>query len=351
MRSFKLATFLFLLCQPLLAANLWGEESKSDQDTVDLVYQGITDLTLLRDDVLKRYTLMVTGESHKSYDASIKSRVPLRINRIYDLQARLKSKSFKYVASGAVLGVEQTNRPYECQFWRELLQCGLVMKANYGSASARGYKVRQKDETTKNFLEKNLVESIGFDPFDDLVLHPMFLRNPMNQYGWIERIFFTKSKLLSAETITQGDIRSKWQLNEPYGNFDIELTQSKAYGYLPTHVKYTSTSKEHPNLYGETEIKWKKHTGSGKYLPYVINAAAGGLFTGLTKEQHNWVFDWRLGKEIPDDFFDCESEDFRLQFSPLYDFHFDTFAKPGGYLAGTPWKTPEEILPKDEPTN
>ncbi len=123
---------------------------------------------------------------------------------------------------------------------------------------------------------------------------------------------------------------------------EIELTQSKAFDFMPTHVKYTSKMKGKETFFGETEVKWKKHLSSGKYLPHIIKAASGDQF-GFVEKHHAWILDWRVGNEIEDDFFVCDSKDFRLQFSPVYDFYFDTYAQPGGLFTGSPWKMPKEL--------
>lgn len=338
---------VFSLVLPLRGAGSDGDAKKAEA----LVYQGIAELASIRDSVLQRYALMVTGETQYLHPKST-SRPPLRINRIYKLQAASKKESLQYRAHGKVMGPESSNVNFEFQYWTEFYQCGLKTKARTGASLNKGYKEKEKGESVKRFIEKNQLSYVHFEPFDDLVIHPMFIRNSLSQNGWIEEVFLFDAKLLSVETITQGDIRSKWRWKHHILDFEIELTQSKAYDYLPVHVKYTSKSQKRLKEFGETTIKWKKHTGSGKLLPYILKAATGSPF-GTREEHHHWVLDWRLGKEIKDDFFDCDSADFRLNFEPLYDFEFDVFSRAaglgtGGLGTGTPWKTPDELM--DETT-
>lgn len=328
---------LLVLLSPIRAD---GKQEKTE--TEELVYEGLTELMLLRDAVLQRYALMVTGETQIQQDSRVDG-VPLRLVRIYRLQSRSKSKSFTYLASGRVVGTESSNRDFEYQSWTEYYQCGLQLKGRTGSASRSGYTVREKGQSISDFVDKNHLSGVRLDPFDDLVLHPMFIVNPMDQFGWIEQVYLREGELLSADVITQGDVVSKWRWKHHTLDFEIELTQSKAYSYLPVRVKYRSMIPSMSSLFGETEIRWKRHSGTDQLLPHIVKCRSGAPF-GDSKEQHDWVFNWKLGTEIPDDFFECESDDFRLKFSPLYDFYFDTYGQPGGLLTGTPWKTPEELL-------
>lgn len=341
----RLLITMTILFMQWTAPKAFGEEAKAKVDAADLVLQGIADFTLLRDDVVQRYVLMVTGETQQLYDETA-NRAPLTIKRVYKLLAIDKKSSFRYMASGYMRGPENSYRQFDYQRWVEIYQCGLELRGRNSSVSPAGYKVKEKDQSTKEFIEKNGLEWLQFEPFDDLVLHPMLLVHPMDNHGWTEQVFLQDSKLLSAETIAQDDILSKWRWKLHNWEFEIELTQAKAFEYMPVHVKYTSKIEGKPKLFGETEIKWKKHVGSGRLLPHVIKAAVGAPY-GNSEVHHHWVLDWRLGSQIPADFFDCNSADFRLKFSPLYDFDFDTYG-PGGLVTGTPWKTPDEILPEDQ---
>lgn len=336
-----------LLSDGLLSdGSLSADEPAISPSAKEQVLQGLTDLTLLRDSVLKRYTLMVTGESQTIYDAKVK-RPPLQIDRIYRLQAADKQKNLTYRASGKVMGPESSSRTYEFQYWVELYECKGETKGRAGSVSRHGYKVREQQQSIPDFIKQQRLSGVRFDPFDDLVLHAMFLRNPEDQYGWIEQVYLQQSELLEAETITQGDLRSRWRWKHYTLDFEIELLQSKAFDYLPVKVKYVSQIEQMPRLFAETEIEWRNHAASGKYLPHLIKAASGSPY-GHKQEHHHWVFDWRIGKQIPDDFFRCSLDDFRPQFSPLYEFYFDSYGKPGGVMTGTPWKTPAELADESQ---
>ncbi|TWU57335.1 hypothetical protein [Rubripirellula reticaptiva] len=326
-----------------MTLSLIADEAAEAEKKEAIVYDGLADLILLRDSVLSRYALMVTGET-TTLSAESVNRPPIAINRIYKLHAGNKAKNFNYRAHGKVMGPGSSNRSFEFQYWVEFFQCGEKLKGRAGSADTHGYSQREKGQTVARFIGENRLSFVSFDPFDDLVLHAMFLQNEMLQRGWIEKVYLQESKFLSAEEVTQGDIVSKWHWRQHTLAFDIELTQSKAYGYMPTQVKYTSTNPNMPDRFGETNIKWKKNLKLSEWLPHVVKAAAGSS-RGGAEVHHHWVFDWRVGDELDDKFFDCESTDFRLQFSPLYDFYFDTHAQPGGLFTGTPWRTPEELQP------
>lgn len=334
---------LAVLCLGVIPSH--GDEKKGKPQVEDLVYQGIADLSFVRDDVLKRYALMVTGESHRMYSEKVK-RPPLTIDRIYKLQAQCKTKDFLYRATGKMMGPESSNRNYDFQFWGEFWTCGNITKGRVGAANRKGYKIREKGQTTQHFIDANRLTRAAFDPFDDLVIHPMFMRGNLEQYGWIENVYLRESVLLKAERITQGDIRSKWRWKQHSLQCEVEMIQSKAYAYMPTQVKFVSKIKSDPKLYGETHIKWKKHLPSGNFLPHIVKTKHIGSY-GLSEDHHHWVFDWRIGKELNEDFFDCGAKDFRSQFTPLYDFEFDTYDQSGGPIVGTPWKLPDELLEAD----
>ena len=311
------------------------------ENAEDRVYEGLADLAVIRDDVLKRYALMVRGESQRVYLKPGVAR-PLQINRIYKLQAGWKRKDLQYRAHGKVMGPESSNREFEFQYWTEFFRCDGDIKGRRGTASPRGYIRKEPRETLKEFLEKHRLSAVEWDPFDDLVLHPLFLENPVEQFGWIEQVFFRESELLSAVEITQGDIRSTWRWKHKNLDFEIELTQSKSHDYLPTIVKYKPKMKDMPGLWGNTEIRWKRHSELKRELPHVIEAAFGGPF-GTDERHYHWVMDWKVGDQLSDAFFDCDSVDFRTHFSDLFDFRFDTHGATGGLAIGTAWETPKEL--------
>ncbi|TWT98690.1 hypothetical protein [Stieleria varia] len=332
----------------LLSISWSGEGTAQEKESAhDIVYQGLADMTVARDEVLKRYALMVQGESQVFYSDKVKGRPPVRIFRIYRLKARSSAKDLEYSAHGRVIGIGESNQPFEFQTWTELFTCGGKTEGRNGAASARGYMMKEKDISTREFVKKNALSAVNFDAFDDLVLHPMFLQNPMEQFGWIEQVFLREGELIEAQRVVQGEIHSKWRSKHHTLDFEIEMWQSKACDYMPVRLTYKSKIPNMPNLFGNTEISWKKND-SGKLLPHVLKAASGSPFD-LTQEQHHWVFNWRVGKQVPNEFFDCESKDFRLQFTPLFEFYFDTYAKPGGRLTGSQWKTPQEILSDSDP--
>ncbi|WP_436716713.1 hypothetical protein U8335_05185 [Roseiconus lacunae] len=341
----------------ILTTTIWGgvlsmmpatgepPSRKEGGDAEALVYSGLADLTVLRDKVTYQYALLITGERQRVFIEKPGS-PPLQIDRMYRLHAGSRKRDFVYQALGRVIGPEQSSRSFDFQYWAELLKCSGTYKTRVGPAALRGYEVKPEDMSAKKFIEKSGAGAAVFDPFDDLVLHVMFWMNPERQSGWIEKVFLNASELKSAEEITQGDIRSKWRWKHHSLDFEIEMIQSKAFDYMPTHVKYTSKIPNMPGLFSETTIQWKKHQTHG-LLPHVVKGIAGQPF-GPVQEHHHVVFDWRLGKELKNDFFDCNAEDFRLQFSPLFDFYFDTHEKPGGLVTGTPWELPEELSDQAE---
>ena len=338
-RSITLCFLSFLASTPSLAEN-----RKAPSTAEEIAFQGIADLTLLRDSTLKRYSLMIQGESQVIYDASV-ARPPLQINRIYKFFAADSNRGLEYLSHCKVMGPESTSRTYEHQYWVEFYKCKDKAMGRYGSASRRPYKVREANQSINEFMEKQRLTGVRLSVFDTLIIHPMFVGNGDDQYGWIERTYLQKSELLEAAKVTQGDVRSKWRWKSGVHDFEIELVQGKAYDYLPVKVTFKSKDTSRPDHFGETEIKWKKHP-SGKFLPYVLKMASGSPF-GQKQEHHHWVLDWRLGDELPSDFFQCGLSDFRTQFTPIYDFKADVYARPGGLILGTPWKTPEALIEEE----
>ncbi|TWU57601.1 hypothetical protein Poly59_05080 [Rubripirellula reticaptiva] len=338
-----------ILAWSCFASQNWAAEQETDEDIKSIVDGAIAELTSVRDDVLKRYALMVQGESQTLRGGNIGG-PPLKLDRIYKLQAGDKSSNFNYSSHCKVMDAGTTGFEYETQYWTEYLQCGTTTKARISLANMKDYKVRPEGQSIKNFLAENRLSRASFDPFDDLVLHVMFLKNKLAQRGWIEKVFLQECKFVSAERITNGDILSRWQWKQHSLEFEIELTQSKAYDLMPVRVKYVSKIKNMPKLFSDTEISWRKHATLGKHLPYRLKAASGGPF-GNTQEYHHWIFDWRVGKEIDDDFFDCKADDFRIKFTPVFDFVADIYTRPTGVIPGTPWETPEEILGAEQAPN
>lgn len=340
MRS-SIVMILLLVSSP---CHVLADENSIDDEAADLAYQGLADLTLLRDETMKRFTLMVRGERQIFFDETVK-RDPLELTQLYWLQAANKSKDLHYTAYCKVMGPESSNRGYEYQRWSERYDCGNNHRARSGAASHRGYTTRPAGTSKRQFMAEMGQNFCRLHPFDDLVSHAMYMYNSTDNSGWIEKVYLQTSKLIAAKEITQGNILTTWRWKYHTLDYEIELTQSKAHDYLPIHVKYNSKIKDKPKYFGETKIKWKRHP-SGNFLPFVVNATASGQF-GLQLTQQNWVYDWRIGKEAPDDFFDCDSDDFRLNFTPLYDFEFDVYMRPGGLITGTKWTTPKELLEED----
>jgi hypothetical protein len=108
----------------------------------------------------------------------------------------------------------------------------------------------------REFLQSNRSTPGFFEPFDDLLLHPMFLDNPIPNQNWIERLFPGECELLEATLLPDGNAHSKWHWIHGELDFEIEITHAKRYGYLPTEVRYTSKIQVFPHLHGLTRIEW-----------------------------------------------------------------------------------------------
>ncbi len=95
---------LSLCC--LICPNISGQSpdhlDEKSEELKAAVFDGIINLTLLRDSVCKRYTLMMVGENWTIYSEKVQ-RPPIRIDREYRFQAACKTKSFKYLAHGLVV--------------------------------------------------------------------------------------------------------------------------------------------------------------------------------------------------------------------------------------------------------
>jgi len=314
---------------------------QAESDPKDDAIGSLSELTILRDDVQKRFALFIIGETHE-----VKEGKPPRTTRQFMIRAANSSANFNYSAYAFIAGADSTGLAYDKQSWFEQASVGTKIKARRASGRGGEYLIKPKGIELLEFLDSENIFETNFDPFDDLVIHPMFLRNPTDNRAWIEKVYLKESKLLSASRGVQDTIQSKWKWDFAVLHYEIDMVQAKAFSYLPTEVKFKNSMPWLVGDFGHTRIEWRKNS-KGQYLPYRLEASTGDA-NGTRLEQCYYRYFWKVGDEIGDEVFDFDSTDLRLPFSKYFnDFQFDTTG-PNGFNAGTLWEAPEDLYGKSD---
>jgi hypothetical protein len=338
-----------LLLTTLLTLGACVARCQSPDDAKAKALSGIESLIRLRDDIGSRYAMFAIGERHRQLKGESN-----RVTGLWKIRSANRSQGFDYVANGHVITVRTTNHrrgtvfETDQQYWSEVVTCDGDTRTRSGSAmsAARsGYRTQPIRNNSNRLQETNKVSTGGFEPFDDLMLHPMFHDNPISNEKWIEQLFRSECEFLDANEGFGGDVGSRWHWQHGALDFEIEITHSKRHGYLPTKVQYTSKIDEFPNLHGLTRIEWARDRSSGRYLP--LRLAAAYRQSILVKKLF-LKFRWRVGDAAADKHFLCGRGDYRMPFEGSFDFEFDNYEvtgpNKGNYIPGSPWSPPSDLV-------
>ncbi|QDT13747.1 hypothetical protein K239x_57670 [Planctomycetes bacterium K23_9] len=336
--AFEIVIVLTLSCVavPAIADKPNAETAKQQKLKAD-VFAGLTELTLVRDEVQERFALFATGMQDQTFG---NGRAPF-FGGVYRLMAGNAKSKFLYQA----FGFEKSEPPHVGQNWSEVTIQKPQLKHRSGWAIGPGYTAKPKDKAFHRYLAYT-VRFPTFDPFDDLVLPGGYSTSTSPNTNWIESLYFHQAIYDAAEEITGGDLRSRWKWDKGDMHYDIELTQSKRLKHLPVQVKFKSRMVGRPHFFGHNRIEWRMHPKLKKPLPYRIEIVSGGM-TEADVKQETMLLDWRVGTECGDDLFDFDTNDNRIPFSKYYDFQFDV-AEGRNITHGTPWEEPEGLFPKND---
>jgi hypothetical protein len=327
-RSYVLLVFscVFGIASSAMAQNKESAENR--------VFSNLADYTLNRDEVLKKYCFMAQMET-----IDIRGKEPPIDHQWYCLRGARIKPFFDYRAH-ARMPKEGDGMNGE-QDWSEHATDGKLHVVGSGRRDYRRYTPEEKKKRSlKEWLNRNGMHMLYFDPFDDLLdLAHFNLFQELNERS-CEKIFISGAKLQSASETFAGVLQSTWHWK--HGDLDCEiiLEQSEAAGGMPTYIKFTSTKNDRFPIRSETRVRWEKN--NGKWLPIVINAMIFEDFGPKSEEHFTTRLWWKVGEEVPKDFFAIESPDYRLPYMQTFGRQFD-FTLEGAANLGEAWVRPEDM--------
>lgn len=312
--------------------------TKDAEDKTGKVFDGLAELTYTRAKVLSRYAFVATGEKH----VVGADREPA-IFPFYSLRMVNKKKGFKYAAHCDVRLLDDFETPRDGQTWQEECVCGGRLRVDGGPINQdfRRYQSPKPKESHVDFKKRIRFKVFHFDPFDDIVLPGHGIESYKPSVNGAEHSFLETSKLVSSSLDGFGNAKSKWYYDTKDIDMEIELTQSKNHNFLPIEIDFKGLGF-YSNFFSHSRVEWKKV--KGVHLPVRVEHACISYLKGKVVENQWFVkIDWLVGDDVPEEFFKCESEDYREPLRKHFDLQFDQFIAGIGTVKADEWITPDEL--------
>jgi hypothetical protein len=142
----------------------------------------------------------------------------------------------------------------------------------------------------------------------------------------MEILFFQQAEFVSSRYIVHGDVESLWRYKRGDLDCEIKLVQSAASKYLPSEIHRFNAKLPLKNYFCRTRLDWQQYKDKKTWLPHHIHAAEVGGFgkQNTLFEYHNQIH-WLVGDDATDDFFQCESPNFRIPITEAFEKEYDYF--------------------------
>ena len=126
-----------------------------------------------------------------------------------------------------------------------------------------------------------------FDPLEYIYGYAVSVASPEALRNSMEVQFFRRSRLISVERLSNGDLRSKF-VNRKNSNSMTEVIQSEKFDGMPIRISKLISEPNNPRKYfSEVSTDWKVH--SKGLVPHRINAAYGNEGpNGNTNQIERW---------------------------------------------------------------
>lgn len=306
-------------------------------DQTGRVYEGLTNLVVLRDLVSRRYALVVQGEWYETRGDGLPKLRPFYSIRLVDSR-----RDMNYYGHGSIGYTEPIGATSAAQQWTEILRCKGVVKTFQGTVTARGheYVTKPNDISLKRFLGEQHFRGRYLDPFDDIIRNANFFESVEPTSLVVENVFLRGATFQSSQVVLNGDVESTWLWKVGDMDYKITLLQGAAYDYLPIEVKYFNQGKVWNSYTSHTRLNWRKE--NELWLPYQVEATEKTPLKPLRTVNYFMKFNWLVGDQADDELFDCDSHDHRVQVSKYFGVEFSQTID-GIFFRAPPWEPPADL--------
>lgn len=308
------------------------------EDKTGKVFDGIAELVFLRDSVRPRYAFVATGELHQTAVG-----MQPRLNALYWLAAIDEKKKFAYHANCTIKLADLRGAIRDSQRWAEKCKCGKQFFADGGFInSSHVYRSPNPGESSREFLNRLHLEVEHLDPFDDIFTAATNMMSYTESRRVAEQTFLERSKLVSSKLDGFGNAVSSWDSDQPSMRWKIRMVQSKLHDFLPVEIEIKGVEGFYKDFFSHTRVKWEKQ--KDKYLPMRIEAACTTYQNGKPIINQWFIkLDWLVGDDVPEEFFQCQSDDYREPIRQHFNLSFDRNIQGVGVIKAEPWQAPEEL--------
>ncbi|MGB7324043.1 MAG: hypothetical protein WBD31_04175 [Rubripirellula sp.] len=330
MLKFFAATILMLAATPVLA------DDASDQRE-SKVYQMLADMEANRQKLKERYACVLRGECITEPNANRKA----TITPVIMVRCESTKKNYSFAAKShtiAEIGFNNKGLPIDesRQVWKMELR---------NKKHVRYFSVNRRFETLTTLEYIKVRRKVNgtlhiFDPIDD-VLDPFQITSSTPTNRQVEQ-FLNHYKLIETKDGLAGRFSSKWKYSHAGYGMEIELTHSSAHGNMPIEYNLETLSGPMTKHFVNAKFEWREL--DDLWLPTKVSFAFP-LFFGSQEvvQQNNFQVDYKLGKEVPENCFEFESDEPREEVLALFNIDFDRYIDGQVVRATTPWKVPENL--------
>ncbi|TWT50687.1 hypothetical protein Pla22_34300 [Rubripirellula amarantea] len=313
---------LFVGLLPIAMRHSVGQAPNSAEIREAKLFETIGEIIDRRDEMLKRFAVVLQGES-----TSIRPGSPPRVMPHFFCRVTDSTRQFDLYANFVV-------HPDGLEHGAETVRIDKVWKGRHaGSLFVRPYDVKPKGKGPSSWSEQYSM-SDGFEPYDDFLLgaNAMQLRDAP---GAIEKVYLKQVSVKKTEESTGGRLLAHWDfVFSPTYTLHQTVQFDPAYEMMPVRSSVRVDGK--PNDFQEMRIHWSKH---GKHLlPHKIETASGDIDDNVTSTEGTFKCHWAMGDEVPDAIY--ESEDHLAAL-------FDHFKLPHAALVNRDVIHPEYDAPLD----
>ena len=180
-----------------------------------------------------------------------------------------------------------------------------------------------------------------FDPLEYIYGYAVSVASPEALRNSMEVQFFRRSRLISVERLSNGDLRSKF-VNRKNSNSITEVIQSGKFDGMPTRVR---TMTNNPGMSGPSfsEVSTDWEFQSKGLLPLRISSAFGREGGSNSVVQVVFKLQWFIGDDVPDSMFAPDAADYRTRLEDFFDLKFSLGGPNRTIIPGDPITLPNDL--------
>lgn len=284
MRSYS----FIVLCSFLLMSTVAkaDEPMSAAEKRESRVYEAIADMAVRRDDLLRKFAVVLYGEGTVFGMKDGPHSQPVYFIRVVDHKRDFDLKAHFTVQDHRESG-------------SELVRIGKKYKGRRG-LFVFPYEPKPKDLEISKWREK--YDPIGHDPYDDYLIGVYALESEQT-YRQIEKMVLRRYQLEKAVRGINDIFMTTWTSNpNKLLDLTVDIHFHPAFEMMPTRLSVANSALK--NHFEEMRIRWGKVGSKAKLLPTVIEVSRGDLSRPNVQDEYTLKCKWLVGDEIPDDLYD-----------------------------------------------